>query len=48
MNARLAQHSFGRMLLHLLCLLRDGHVRWHWAGVRREMAHGLPATLSIV
>ena len=36
MKTWLAERSSGRVLLHLACLLRDGHVRWHWAGVLRE------------
>jgi hypothetical protein len=37
MKARLAQTSVGRVVLHLLCLCRDGKLRWHWAGVCREL-----------
>jgi hypothetical protein len=36
MQAKLVLHPAGRVLLHLICLMRDGHVRWHWAGMRRE------------
>ncbi|HXU78654.1 MAG TPA: hypothetical protein VN794_18905 [Methylomirabilota bacterium] len=36
MKATLAQSSFGRVVLHLLCLCRDGKFRWHWAGMSRE------------
>jgi hypothetical protein len=36
MNTKLAEFKIGRVVLHLGCLLRDGKVRWHWAGVRRE------------
>lgn len=24
------------MVLHLICLCRDGKLRWHWAGMARE------------
>jgi hypothetical protein len=37
MKTWLAERSSGRALLHLICLLRDGHVRWHWAGMKREL-----------
>jgi hypothetical protein len=37
MPARLVEHPLGRVMLHLACLLRDGKVRWHWAGIRREL-----------
>jgi hypothetical protein len=37
MKTWLAERSSGRALLHLVCLLRDGHVRWHWAGIKREL-----------
>jgi len=46
MSARLVEHSLGRVALHLACLLRDGKVRWHWAGIRRELRSGLPALRS--
>jgi len=36
----------GRVALHLACLLRDGKVRWHWAGIRRELRSGPPALRS--
>lgn len=32
------QFALGRLLLHLGCLLRGGKPRFHWAGVRRELA----------
>jgi hypothetical protein len=35
----LAETSFGRVLLHLACLLRDHRVRWHWSGIVREFRH---------
>ena len=37
MKTWLAERPCGRVLLHVACLLRDGHVRWHWAGVLREL-----------
>ena len=37
MSARLVEHALGRVVLHLACLLRDGKVRWHWSGIRREL-----------
>ena len=33
----LTESRFGRMALHLRCLVRDGKLRWHWAGIRREL-----------
>jgi hypothetical protein len=37
MNLKLAQTRFGRVLLHVICCLRDPrHLIWHWHGVRRE------------
>jgi len=44
MSARFVEHSLGRVMLHLACLLRDGKVRWHWAGIRRELRHAIPAS----
>ena len=32
----LAEHAGTRVLLHFLCLLRDGQVRWHLTGIMRE------------
>ncbi len=37
MQAHIAQSSFGRILLHLLCACRDHKCRWHWRGIRREL-----------
>jgi len=42
MKTWLAERSSGRVLLHLACLLRDGHVRWHWAGMKREFQNFAP------
>jgi hypothetical protein len=37
MQVQLAQHSFGRILLHLACAFRDHKYQWHWRGVCREL-----------
>jgi hypothetical protein len=37
MQAELAQHSFGRILLHLACACRDHNFQWHWRGILREI-----------
>jgi len=34
---RLAESSWGRMGLHLLCLLRDHHTKFHFKGIFREV-----------
>jgi len=36
MKTKLAETPLGRIALHLICLCRDGHLRWHLAGVLRE------------
>jgi hypothetical protein len=36
MKLRLCKYPFGRVLLHLACLAKDGKWDWHWAGIRRE------------
>jgi len=36
MQATLAQSSFGRVVLHLVCACRDHKYQWHWCGIRRE------------
>jgi hypothetical protein len=33
-----AQLRIGRILLHLLAMTGDGHVRFHLAGIRRELS----------
>ena len=33
----LAQTRRGRMVLHLLALTKDRHVRWHLLGIVREL-----------
>jgi len=37
---KLVSSSSGRMLLHLLALAQDHRLRWHWAGVARELHIG--------
>jgi hypothetical protein len=37
MKTWLIKRFSGRVLLHLACLLRDGKVQWHWAGMKREL-----------
>ena len=37
MQLRLAGSSWGRMALHLLCLLRDHHTKSHFKGIFREV-----------
>ena len=34
---RLAAFSFGRIILHTACLIRDRHWHFHWAGIKREL-----------
>src|ERR1700743_503810 len=36
MKLLMAKSNAGRIFLHLLCLLRGGNCRFHWAGVTRE------------
>lgn len=35
------ESKMGRMLLHLVCMVRDHHWWWHWEGILRELPHGL-------
>ena len=37
---KLARSHFGRVILHLGCLLRDSKWSWHLAGIRREITRG--------
>lgn len=38
MTKRLSRYSWGRMLLHLAVLMRRRrNIRWHLAGIRREL-----------
>jgi hypothetical protein len=48
MNFRLAEHPFGRVLLHVACALRDHHWSWHWAGIRRELRARDPRLKTII
>jgi hypothetical protein len=41
MKNHIAQYPFGRILLHLACLLRDHKMAWHWNGITRELKHSL-------
>ena len=36
----LARFGFGRILLHLVAMLGDGALRFHGAGIMRELAWG--------
>lgn len=38
LSNKLSETPKGRALLHLICLIRDGHVRWHVAGIKRELS----------
>lgn len=33
-----AQFAAGRVLLHLVCLVRTGRVAWHVDGIKRQFA----------
>ncbi|HTS16593.1 MAG TPA: hypothetical protein VMP11_03380 [Verrucomicrobiae bacterium] len=37
---KLVGSSGGRVLLHLFALAQDHRVRWHWAGIVRELHLG--------
>jgi hypothetical protein len=37
MDAFLVRFSFGRVFLHLVAMAGDGAVRFHVAGIRREL-----------
>ena len=37
MKMMLAKHSFGRIILHLVCMIAHGHAAWHLAGIIREI-----------
>ena len=37
MQAQLAQSGFGRILLHVVCALRDQKYQWHSCGILREL-----------
>jgi len=34
--SNLAAYKLGRIMLHLLCCVRTGHLLWHWHGILRE------------
>ncbi|MBC8095666.1 MAG: hypothetical protein H7Y43_07625 [Akkermansiaceae bacterium] len=38
--SNLAGFRLGRIVLHLLCYVRTGHLLWHWRGVLRELHFG--------
>jgi hypothetical protein len=38
MQTMLVEYRIGRVVLHLVCALRDHHLRWHWHGIRREFS----------
>jgi len=38
MQTLLAESRCGRVMLHLVCALRDHHLRWHWRGIVREFS----------
>ena len=37
MQSKLAESSWGRMGLHLLCLIKDHHAKFHFKGIFREV-----------
>jgi len=37
MYAQIAKHPYGRIVLHVIAMLGDGQVRWHCAGIAREL-----------
>ena len=39
---KLAGYRFGRVTLHLICLCRDGKLRWHVRGIGRELPSSEP------
>ena len=45
MKLFLAEYVLGRILLHLGCALRGGKVRFHLAGIRRELGRLAAACL---
>ena len=40
MTLMLTKYRFGRIVLHLVCLVHDGKWRWHRAGICREFTLG--------
>jgi hypothetical protein len=41
MLEQMPRNRLGRIVLHLLCLLRGRHMRWHWRGIVRQL-HASP------
>jgi hypothetical protein len=40
LRIKLAQTRYGRVLLHLGCLMmRSSHFSWHWHGILRELSY---------
>lgn len=33
----LSQYSCGRILLHIIAMVIDHQIHWHWAGIVREI-----------
>ena len=38
---KLSKNPLGRVVLHGLCLFRGGDVRWHVAGISRELRNAI-------
>lgn len=36
---QLSGSRLGRVILHLLCIARDGRLQWHFHGIARELRH---------
>jgi len=34
---KLSETRLGRIELHLLCMIRNGHILYHLAGIKREL-----------
>jgi hypothetical protein len=32
-----AKFPLGRICLHMAAMTRDRQIKWHWAGIRREL-----------
>jgi hypothetical protein len=32
-----AKFTLGRICLHMAAMTRDRQIKWHWAGIRREL-----------
>ncbi len=35
----LSRSRSGRILLHLVCIVRHGRIQWHFHGIAREFSH---------